>query len=338
MDSRVYSRAVVGLLALAAWVYSPLVAAPFVYQDAVPGAVGWALPGRGLAAWTLLQTPTSALAHTGNLLLHLLNGWLVWRVAGRLVSPVAGLCSLGVFLLHPLNSESVAYVTARADLLVTLWVLCAVYAALRWLDRQGVGWLIGMGTACALAALSKEIGVIAVPLVALTALVVQRPAPALIHALWCGAGVVIGATALRLQGWLAVWDAGRLLTWPAFAGAQLIALWHLLTLAIWPVGFSVDHDIVGLGAAWSVAAGALTVLAGAIGIWAWRRVPLLAWALGWVAICVAPRFLFADVEFTSEFLTEYKLSTAMVGVSVGLGTLLAQLVPTPAPQWRERFA
>lgn len=338
MDRRHY-RALIGLLALTAWLYHPLWAAPFVFEDAkaLQAAVVWELPGRGLTQWAWSLTPSPDVAHAVNVALHLVNGALVCAVASQLVTPLVAVSAAGVFLLHPLNSEAVAYVTGRGDLLVTLFTLLAVWAALGWVDRGG-RWRAGLGLLALVgAALSKEIGLIALPLVVLT-LAAWRPSlrpTAGLVAVLCGlGGLAIGAAGHRLASWTVLLNGTPALEWSGFAALQLTAIWHLLALAVWPVGFSIDHDIVGLGPLWTIAAGLLTVLSVALVIRAWRRAPVVAWGLCWIAMCVAPRFVFADVEV----ITEYKLATAMVGVSALLGSALAALVPESAPAWRERIA
>lgn len=333
MDRR-SGGALIVLLALAAWLYSPMLAAPFVWQDAdYRGlAVGWAFPGRGLARWTWARAADSASAHALNIGLHLMNGALVALVASRVIAPVAAVCAAGVFLLHPLNSESVAYATGRADLLVTLFALLAVYGALR-----GGWWRVLMALALVGAAVSKEIGVIAVGLVVLT-LAIWRPQcrPSSVGvAVLCGlGGLLIGAMWAQFRAWSVFSNGSPWMDWPTFAVVQLVAIWDLLLRAVWLGGYSIDHDPVAVGAGWRWLCVLLTVQAVALMVWAWRRAPVLAWSLAWIAACLGPRLIFADYEF----ITEYKFSTAMVGVSVLMGSALARLVPVSAPQWRERVA
>lgn len=108
----------------------------------------------------------------GQLIIHGLATLLLWRIvletlrmprfrgrwdpfAGRL-SFVAAL----VWALHPLNTESVNYVTQRTELMMGLFYLLTLYACIRYwcCDRAGVrwSWLIVAGVAGWLGILSKE--------------------------------------------------------------------------------------------------------------------------------------------------------------------------------------
>lgn len=327
------------LLALLLWaaaVYAPLQGAPFVYEDAqsLATVVEWQIPGRGLTAWTFqVVGRDAATAHLVNLALHLANGFLVALLASTLAGPLVASGAALVFLLHPLNSEAVSYVTGRADLLVTLFALLSTWFAVQWADRAGFWRLALCGLSLVGAALSKEIGIVAVALVVLTLRVWRPKVPAallLINGVWLLAGIVVGVMWDRLAGWMTV-SGGSVFPWPAFAALQLAQTWALLARVIVPVGFSIDHDVLAYGSTWHLIAGLLTVQALALGIWAWKRAPIVAWGIAWIAICVAPRFVFGG----NEFLKEYQLATAMVGVSVLAGVALAA-IPTTAPAWRER--
>lgn len=331
----------IGLLLLTAALYSPLRSASFVFEDAkaVIQAPEWSMPGRGMSQWTWQAIgPKPDIAHLVNVGLHLVNGGLVAALGTALAGPTVGVVAAGVLLLHPLSSEAVSYVTGRADLLVTLFVLLSVWLAVRW-SQDGGAWRLGIaGASLVLASMSKEIGLIGVPLVAWTVIAFRGrlpQSPAFLQALWLGLGLTVGFTWHRISGWIAMSsdNGGSLFAWPEFVGLQLVAVWRLLMLTVWPVGFTIDPDIVGM-ADRHVAAGIRTLAAAILGVWAWKRAPLTTWALGWVAICVAPRFIFA----TNEFLKEYQFVTAWAGLSVLCAVALVGACPSPAPVWRERTA
>lgn len=68
--------------------------------------------------------------HLTNLLLHLCNGLLVYRLMVYLIeNRSAALFAAGFFLLHPLHVESVSWVTERKDVLYTFFFLLA---CLQW--------------------------------------------------------------------------------------------------------------------------------------------------------------------------------------------------------------
>ena len=326
------------LLVLAALLYAPQLATPWVYEDAnwlgaitvAPSA--WNVPSRDLTMqtyhWTWQVAGLEPFAYRlGNFVLHLVNGTLIYATAAALIPGSAAVWAAGVFLLHPLNSEAASYATARADLLMTFGTLLAIVVAL-WQPQRGTGHAIrwaSLLTGLSIAALSKEIGLVAGPLVWVT-LLLLRPDDWLTR--W--GLLLIGTIALAVvQPALSAIvfgiephnSGGSSLTWPMFMLLQLTAAWHLLVLVAWPFGFSIDHDVIGLAPAWTVFAGLATVQAIALGLWAWRRAPLLAWGLAWGAVALAPRFLFR----TNEFLHEYHLYVVVAGLSVPLGVGLSRL-------------
>ena len=88
--------------------------------------------------------------HFVNLLWHAAASVAVAALARRLLGVAAGLAAGLVFAAHPVHVEAVANVVGRAELMVGLFSVLAVYAGL-W--RQSVAWSTA---ALALGLLSKE--------------------------------------------------------------------------------------------------------------------------------------------------------------------------------------
>ena len=76
--------------------------------------------------------------HLVNVLLHLVNSVLVWRLLLRLAVPGAWVAA-AVFAVHPLHVESVAWVIERKDLLSALFYLTAVLTWIRFVETPGWG-------------------------------------------------------------------------------------------------------------------------------------------------------------------------------------------------------
>ena len=130
--------------------------------------------------------------HAVNVLLHLANTLLLWRLSGRLAIPGAWLLA-AVFAVHPLHVESVAWVMERKDVLSGLFYLAAFSAWVRFEEETRPGraqrhYLLALGLfGCAL--LSKSI-------------VVTLPAALLIRQWWKD-GRVTGADLLALAPFFA---------------------------------------------------------------------------------------------------------------------------------------
>ena len=99
--------------------------------------------------------------HLTNLCLHAAECLLLWRLLVRLEVPGAYLCSL-VFAVHPLNVESVAWITQRKGLMAMLFFLLSIDATLsaegarlRGARASGNAWYLASLGAYGLALVSK---------------------------------------------------------------------------------------------------------------------------------------------------------------------------------------
>ncbi len=95
--------------------------------------------------------------HWVNLLLHVANGLLVWRILHRLAAPAAWLAA-AMFALHPVQVESVAWITERKNVLSLFFMLLTMLAWLEFIQEQrpGRAKFYGLAFGCyALALFSK---------------------------------------------------------------------------------------------------------------------------------------------------------------------------------------
>lgn len=117
--------------------------------------------------------------HVVNVLLHLLNTLLVWRLLLRLAVPGAWVVA-AVFAVHPLHVESVAWIIERKDVLSGFCYLAAVLVWLRFLEKPRP-WRYGLALLLfAAGLLSKSI-------------VVTLPAALLILQWWKNNGITVRA-------------------------------------------------------------------------------------------------------------------------------------------------
>ena len=99
--------------------------------------------------------------HVVNVLLHLLNSLLVWRLLLRLAVPGAWVAA-AVFAAHPTHVESVAWIIERKDVLSGLFYLTAVLVWLRFLE-QPRPWRYGLALLLFAAGLLSKSIVVTLP-------------------------------------------------------------------------------------------------------------------------------------------------------------------------------
>ena len=124
---------------------------------------GYYRPVSLISMWINSPTgePSPLAYHLGNILLHVINCLLVFQLLKLLLPPGSGpwLGAL-IFAVHPVHSESVAFVSGRTDLLASLFILLVVILWYRsYGSRETFSWgrfVLGM-LFFTLACLSKEI-------------------------------------------------------------------------------------------------------------------------------------------------------------------------------------
>lgn len=110
-----------------------------------------------------------------NLLLHIFNAWLVFRLANSLLRlnafrkslteqriPEASLFAALLFLCHPVQTEPVNFITQRFVLLASTFYLGAVILYLRWRTKH-LPYVLAGSLACSLAAMFSKEFVITLP-------------------------------------------------------------------------------------------------------------------------------------------------------------------------------
>lgn len=96
--------------------------------------------------------------HLTNLLLHVVNTllvyWLFWRLTG---SAGVAVCVAGLFGIHPLHVESVAWITERKDMLSACFGLLALLCFVRYQEKPSAGRMAVVTLFFAMSLMSKPV-------------------------------------------------------------------------------------------------------------------------------------------------------------------------------------
>jgi Tfp pilus assembly protein PilF len=111
--------------------------------------------------------------HLVNVLIHIINTLLIFELMCLILRTLKRdelwpwvLAGVGVWAVHPINTETVVYLTQRTELLVILFYLLTLYTAMRYCISKRVGWLIAAVVASAIGMGCKEI-MVSVPIMVL---------------------------------------------------------------------------------------------------------------------------------------------------------------------------
>jgi tetratricopeptide (TPR) repeat protein len=200
--------------------------------------------------------------HLFNLLVHLLNAMLAFGVLRRTLvnfstanparedatRPAFTVAAL--WMLHPLATESVTYVTQRTELLMGLFLLSTLYCFIRGaVSPHRTIWFGLAVIACMLGTGAKEVMVVAPLLVLVYDYVFGASSPratlrahAALYAGLAASWIVLAALQLtsNLQ-WKSGLDVSPINCWDYLA-MQCGVLTHYLRLAVWPSGLVLDYS------------------------------------------------------------------------------------------------
>jgi len=259
--------------------------------------------------------------HYVNLALHIAAACLIFLLARRtLLSPALGDKSAGtafywafllalVWAVHPLNTETVVYVTQRTEQLMSLFLLIMLLAGSKALDaatwEARLVWQGVAVAACALGMGSKE-NMIAAPLLAVaydrafrfetfrSALRERWGYYSLLAAGWLWlAAIMLGAPRGSSVGF-----AHTTFTWYDYLITQCWCLGRYAWLSILPLGgkLCVDYGRRAVLDPIYVAPGALVIAAAvATTMWGWFRKPWIGFVGTWFFFILAPTSSFVPI-------------------------------------------
>lgn len=336
-------------------VFGPSLSGPFVFDDSYQFFAAPTLPPGPPSNYLfgarpvvqisyyvnhLATGPNPAAFRAVDLFLHSVNALLVYLVVILLLhttgrsSKVAPLAAAGLFLLHPLQSEGVCYISARSDVLCSTFFLAALTLYLYWRPKR-IGWLgaCSLTTLFLLAIGSKEIA-IALPFVFIAYELLFRKRVASIResGAWrlysvLGLGALAGV-GLVLRYVFATGSGVAMRPDLAYFYTQWRALFTYVQLIVWPSPLNVDRDFplsqtpFEHGAIYYLAA-LLVILA--LIIWKRDRDRLVLFGLAFALLVLAPTSSLIPIQ---DPIAERRMYLPMAGVVIAL-LPVALRIPTP---------
>lgn len=264
--------------------------------------------------------------HVVNIAIHLLASLTLFGVIRR--TPGASLnfafaCAL-IWMLHPLQTEPVNYLTQRTESLMGLFYLLTLYCAIR-------GWTVGAVLACAAGMASKESMVTAPLVVALydrsflfdswrAAFRVRRRLYAGLAATWGVLAALMSTTPRTTVGF----DGQT--TWWVYLLNQFELIVRYLWLTVWPRELVLDYGLprpLSVGdvlpeAVLVIALGMATVIA----LFRWPRLGFLA---AWFFITLAPTSSIVPIQ--TEVGAERRMYLPLAGLVVLASLAGYRLIP-----------
>jgi hypothetical protein len=274
--------------------------------------------------------------HITSLLLHVGVIVLVYQLAVKLLKEpwTAALAAL-IFAFHPIHVESVAYVTASTDLLVTIFALISFLAYFRFREESASPiYLVASLIAAALSMMSKETAVMFPWL--LVSYEALREVPSGTHQGWkrfiwtlpffavVGAYVAVRTLLFGLNS--GPGPGGSRMA--VLLDTPLVLLVYLQNL-FWPFRLSFFYP-AEWGSQWTVLKGAALILVMVAAILLWRRYrdrPEVRLQFLWAAILLVPAILGVFTFVREDWVHDRHMYLVSVPVCLILATLLTD------PRW-----
>lgn len=232
--------------------------------------------------------------HATNLLLHVANGWLGFRLLRRVhvaldVAVVASMVWLGL----PIGSEVVAWVSGRSYSLCVLFLLLGLSAAEAYRENGARRQVACYGAASLASLLSNETGLLLLPLTLLLYTFGRRCGWRRLSPLFA-ASLLADAICVLLRRWAGVPTAGPL----AWTWGFGLAFWKYVGWMALPVRMSVERSTSTPGhlpatGAFVAAGGLLALVAACIPLR--ERISGASAGMAWTTLCLLPFCGFAAI-------------------------------------------
>ncbi len=338
--------------------YAPALHGPFLFDDSyLPMNVPALMHGpflqslRGVRPLLMatywvnerLSGADTAQYHEWNVLIHFLNALLVYFIVRKLLQlasapPKLALFAAGLFLLHPLQTETVAYIAGRSDGLSSFFCFSA-FALFLYRRSQAITWPVALGVIALFgAAMATKENTVVLPALLLLTDYFWNPGFSFvgIRGNWrlyalMAAGSAVGAAKV-IQVLAASASAGfhmKGMPWYAYLFTQFRVFFTYLRLFLFPAGQTVDYDypishtILEHGAIFGLI-GILAMFGAAL--YYHRRYPLACYGFFVFVILLAPTSSLIPID---DPISERRVYLPMIGLLLVVIDLIRRVRITP---------
>jgi len=292
--------------------------------------LGWHLFGTSAVGWHLI-----------NILLHMTVAYFVFAILEKVSRDLrVAAIATALFAVHPLRSESVAWISGVTDLLLAAFLLPSLLLYLRYREQGDRKHLVGALGLFLLAAFTKE-PALALPIFigAYEVLIADQESPIRIRlrkALLFGASFFVLAAFYFCVRRYVLGFFFNDLSFRSYPRNQVfltipLVIWKYIGLLLWPYNLSLFHEVILVKSALELrfllpAAGLVVI---AYGLWQLRNSTVARFAILWFAINLLPVLNLS--AFGQEFLVQERY---VYLPSIGFSLLVAMvLVKLPVDRW-----
>lgn len=274
----------------------------------------------GMAPWVYHATNIAVHVTAALVLLGIVRRTLV-LLRNPSALPIA-FCVALLWVLHPLNTESVTYVIQRAESLMGLFYLVTLYCFIRAATAESTPWLVLSVAACFVGMATKE----AMATAPLLVLLYDRTFLAgsfrgAVRQRWKAYGalssswILLGCLVLSTHGRTGTVGFGGSVSSMDYAKTQAWAVGNYLRLAVWPSPLVFDYGRSLVTRVPEILPGLLVValLVGAT-LWALVRRPVLGFLGASFLLTLAPSSSFIPV--LTETVAEHRTYLALIPIVV----------------------
>jgi tetratricopeptide (TPR) repeat protein len=349
-----------GLILAAFLAYSPALRGPFVFDDFGLPYYNPKFPKEYFVAWIAGVRPLLMITywlnyqwsggdtfsyHLLGLIFHLLNAGLVYLIARRILkwdgldpvrSQIAAIFTSALFLLHPVQTESVAYIASRSENLSGLFFLSAL-AVFLYRRTPGIGWLRSISVLALFgAAVATKENTVVLPAV-LIAADLWEAGEQRFAALRRNWRLYLPLLALTPVAALMIWRVVSLSESAGFhlsgLGGPLTYFWtecaaflRYIELSVFPFRQTIDYDVPWIQSPLNF--GTLLGLAAAIGLaaaaWIYRkRYPAATFGIAMFLLLLSPTSSFIPLK---DPIAEHRMYLPLIGIALIAASALVRVV------------